>query len=151
MLHILHVKLDNSVTFPGLKTWVIFPSLFAFPGQSISPVDFSLQYVSYLFSIFQDPSTTFITSCPVDSCDRLLNILPSLVLPPPTKPIHSLLLARVISLKQSSGHVIFLLKNFQWFPNAYKGQTPCYSRCSWPAPNLLFCLLFSFRCTVQLI
>lgn len=47
MLHILYVKLGNSVSFPRLKTWVILLSLFAFPGQLISPLDFALQYVSY--------------------------------------------------------------------------------------------------------
>lgn len=123
MLHILLVKLDNSVTFPRLKIWVILPSLFAFPGHSISPIDFSLQYVSYLFSIFQNPSTTFITSCP-DDCNRLLSIHLSLVALFATKPIHSLLLPRVIFWKQRSDHAIFLLKIFQWFTNAFKFQTP---------------------------
>lgn len=123
MLHIPLVELDNSVTFPRLKVWVILPSLFAFPGQSISPIDFSLQYASYLSSIFQNPSTSFITSCP-DDCNRLLSILLSLVVLSATKPIHSLLLPRVIFQKQSSDHAIFLLTIFQWFTNAFKFQTP---------------------------
>ena len=150
-LHILLVKLDNSVTFPRLKIWVILPSLFAFPGQSISPIDFSIQYVSYLFSIFQNPSTTFITSCP-DDCNRLLSILLSLVALSATKPIHSLLLPRVIFWKQSSDHAIFLLKSFQWFTNAFKFQTPHVIQ-GVPdlSPTSFSCPFFSsLTCTVQL-
>lgn len=122
MLHTLHVTLENSDTFPRLKTWVILPSLFAFPGQTITPVDFALQCVSCLFSIFQDPSTTFIASSP-ENCNRLLSILLSLVvLSLPKQSIFTFL--PVIILKQSSDHAITLLKNFQWFPTAYEVQTP---------------------------
>lgn len=153
MLHIPLVKLDNSVTFPRLKIWVILPSLFAFPGQSISPIDFSLQYASYLSSIFQNPRTSFITSCP-DDCNRLLSVLLSLVVLSATKPLPPSSQSYLPEAKLWRCH--FLAHNLSVVYQCLQiSNSSCYSRCSWPVPNLLSCPLFSsltllLTCTVQL-
>lgn len=89
---------DNNTRRPHTAMWVMF------------------------FSIFHDPSTTFIASHP-DNCNTYLSILPSLVLRSlPKQPILTFL--PVIFLKPSSHRAISSLKNSQWLPNAYKIPTP---------------------------
>lgn len=124
MLHTSRfVKLDNSVTFPRLKIWVILPSL-CLPWPVNKPYRFFTTICLIFVLYFQNPRTSFITSCPDDcsqtakyssvpSCSICYQANP---LPPffPELSSGSKALTMPFSCSQS----------FSGFTNAFKFQTP---------------------------